>query len=244
MPNNTHMNKKQLIAFVGIALFAGVIGGLFSSGNGGIVGALAPIRQKESFTQGFYAGTTRQLSVDNSGNLTIPTSSYLTSVGWDYLGSVKLAATAASTSVVTVAKRDVLEICVNVTSYAGTTDIASLIFNGDTGADYASRFLSIANSTTTVVDNATTSATVARLFAVGQTQGRVACTVINNNTTKDKFYAVTAYSGTGTATSTGMMESGGGEWATTTQITSIKLTTAGGGNLASGTGFVVLGKNF
>lgn len=242
----TSMNHKTVIiisALVSLVIVLAVFA-VISFVPDGALGALAPIRQKESFTQGFFAGTTRQLSVNSSGILTVPTSSYLASTGMDYLGSTKLTATASSTSVVTIPARDFLEVCVNVTSYAGTSDIASLIFNNSTGTAYASRFLSVANGTTTVVDNTTTSVGVARLFAIAQTQGRVGCVAINNNTTKDKFYAVTAYSGMASATTTGPIESGGGEWATTTQITSLQLTTAGGGNLASGTGFIVYGKNF
>jgi hypothetical protein len=239
------MNQKTVIIISILAAIAvNLVGGIFS-GYGLNLGALAPIRQMESFTQGFFAGTTRQFQVTNAGIVTMPTSSYLSPVGWDYLGSTKLSATAASTTVVTIPIRDVLEVCVDIASYAGTNDIGSLIFNGDTGNDYASRFLVVPNGTTTVIDNVTTSTAVARLFATSSNQGRVGCAIINNaSTSKDRYYAVTAYSGVNTPTSTGPIESGGGEFGTTTRITSIKLTTAGGGNLGAGTGFVISGKNF
>lgn len=244
----TSMNHKRVIiisaivSFVVLLVVSTVVS--FIPSDSLPLGAFAPTRQKQSFVQGFYAGTTRQLSVDSSGNLTLPTSSFLTTA-LDYLGSTKLAATATSTATVTIPKRDLLEVCVSIVSYAGSTDIASLQFNGDTSSTlYMSRYISIANGTTTNVDNVNISTTTARLFAVAQTNGRVACVNIANSTTKDKFGAVNAFSGVATSTTSTIVETGGFEWATTTQITSIKLMTASGGNLAAGTGFVVYGKNF
>jgi hypothetical protein len=246
MPKTSMNHKKVIIisAIVSLVVLIAVSALVYFLPDNAFLGALAPIRQKESFTQGFYAGTTRQFQVDNSGNLTLPTSSYLTTA-WDKLGSTKLAATATSTATVTIPARDMLEVCVSIPSYAGSTDIASLQFNGDTSSTlYMSRYISIANGTTTSVDNTNISTTTARLFAIAQTNGRSACVNIANSATKDKFGAVNGFSGVATSTTSTVIEAGGFEWATSTQITSIKLMTAGGGNLAAGTGFVVFGKNF
>jgi hypothetical protein len=242
------MNHKTVIiisAIVSCLVIVALSALVYFLPQNAFLGALAPVRQKESFAQGFYAGTTRQLQVTNAGILTIPTSSYLSSVGWDYLGSTKLTATATSTATVTIPVRDMLEVCVSIVSYAGSTDIASLQFNGDTSSTlYMSRYISIANGTTTNTDAVNVATTTARLFAVAQTNGRTACANIANSATKDKFGAVNGFSGVATSSTGTVIEAGGFEWATTTQITSVKLMTAGGGNLAAGTGFIVLGKNF
>lgn len=68
-----------------LAVVAGGFGFVFLSLQGDGTGAYAPVVQKVPFTQGFYAGTTRQLSVDNAGNLT--TSGTVTLNGETTLGN-------------------------------------------------------------------------------------------------------------------------------------------------------------
>jgi hypothetical protein len=203
---------------------------------------------EHSFTENFYAGfkvgNSLQYGLTQNGILTVASTSFLIPVGFDYLGSTKLSTTSTSTSVLTIPARDYLIICVSIPSYAGSVDIGSLRFNGDSAADYTSRYISFANGTTTATDNSTTSATLARLFGVAQSTGRSGCYFIANSTTKDKGAGAAPWSFTGNATSTPIIDTGGWEWATTTQITSVQLLTAGGGNLATGSGVIVLGKSF
>lgn len=237
------MNSKKIIALtVLLGILVGGISGYFSSKARDILGAVS--YDVWHFGGDVYQGSNDTLMMQN-GYFVGPyaTTSYVAST-WDYLGSTKLAATATSTAVVTIPKRDYLVICVSIPSYAGTLDIGSLRFNGDTAADYSSRYISFAAGTSTATDNASTSVTLARLFAQTQSTGRSACAFVANSTTKDKFGAVTALSGTGNQATSTTIENGGFEWATTTQITSVQLLTMNGGNLAAGTGFAVFGKNF
>jgi hypothetical protein len=164
--------------------------------------------------------------------------------GLEFLGSTKLAAGAATTATVTIPARDVLVVLVRVTGYAGGGDIASLRFNGDTGANYWSRYLSWAAGGTVVANNQNVSQTLARMFALAQTQGRNAIIGINNLTGATKVGNVNGQSGTGAAATAGTLEQGGFEWANTAaQITSIVMLTAGGVNMNTGSGFAVYGRN-
>jgi hypothetical protein len=164
--------------------------------------------------------------------------------GLEFLGSTQLGSAAATTATVTIPARDVLIVLVRVTGYAGGGDIASLRLNGDTGANYWSRYLSWAAGGTTVANNQNVSQTLARMFALAQTQGRNAIIGINNLTGATKVGNVNGQSGTGAAATAGTLEQGGFEWANTAaQITSIVMVTAGGANMNTGSGFAVYGRN-
>lgn len=163
--------------------------------------------------------------------------------GYEFLGSTVLGSGAATTASVAFDARDLLLVQIRVTGYGGS-DIASLRFNGDTGANYSSRYLSSAAAATTFSNNTFQSNTFARCFAVGVTTGRSALVAISNNLGTTKCGAVSALTGTGAVATAPGLELGGFEWVNTAaQITSMLLVTAGGANLNTGTGFAVFGRN-
>ena len=161
----------------------------------------------------------------------------------EYLGSKVLTTGASTTGVLTIPSRDILVLCVRVTGYSGG-DIASLRFNGDSGANYWSRYLNAAAGGVTFTNNQNASQTLARLFALTTTLQRSAIIKITNNTTTSKLAVVNGLTGTGSAATAGFVEFGGFEWVNTTaKIKSVEMLTAGGQNLFTGTGFAVFGKN-
>lgn len=164
--------------------------------------------------------------------------------GFEFLGSTELGTAAATTSTISIPVRDIILIQVRITGYAGGGDIASLRFNGDTGANYWSRYISCAAGGTTLVNNQNVSQTLARLFALTTTLQRSTEVVITNNATTSKVGAVRAQTSTGAAATAGGVEFGGFEWVNTSaQISSVTMVTAGGANMNAGSGFVVLGAN-
>ncbi len=60
------MNKISLIFGV-VGLVIGIVGTLLLTGGGTLLGAGASHLTQESFVQGLYAGTSRQLQITNSG---------------------------------------------------------------------------------------------------------------------------------------------------------------------------------
>jgi hypothetical protein len=164
--------------------------------------------------------------------------------GYDFLGSIKLASANVSTGVLTIAARDILLVQSRVTGYSGG-DIASLRFNGDSGANYWSRHQSIATAGTTHTDAPQASATLARLHPLTSTLQRSSLHSITNNLSTSKLGTVLAATSTGSAATVGILEFGAFEWVNTSaQITSIEMRTAGGSiTLSAGTGFAVFGLN-
>lgn len=223
-----------------------------SVGNGGTGTTTVPA--KGSVLVGISSSQYNPLAVGADGNTTstdilTASSSAASGVAWqsvplgyDFLGSTVLASAATSTSLSFPARTELL-VQVSVTGYGGS-DIASFRFNGDSGTHYWSRYLRYGNGTTTAVDSTNVSQTLARLFGGGQTTGRTALVDIANSTSADKFGGLAGpLSGTGSAATAGVVEFGGWEWATTTQITSILMFAAAANNLNAGSGFAVYGKN-
>jgi hypothetical protein len=167
-----------------------------------------------------------------------------TATGLEFLGSTLMGSAAASSSVVTIPARDYLEIYVRVTGYGGS-DIASLRFNGDTGNNYWSRYLSAAAGGAVLTNNQNVSQAFARLFASGTTLGRTAVLGLSNAQTATKVGVVNGNTATNAAGTAGVIEFGGFEWVNTAaQITTVQLVTAGGQTMSIGTGFEVYGMNF
>jgi len=199
----------------------------------------------------------QELAVNDAGiSRKISGTQLSASWGWDYLGGTFLAASAHETDVVTLtyppgsgiaATRKKLEIHVMVTAYGGspdvTGDIASLRFNGDSGANYWSHhatFLSGAWTDFPVAD--------ASLIRLGPTNSRLSRNVVltvNNLATRSKTLTLKNTTGTNNASLVGEINSGGGEWVNTTdQISTVQLVNASSNNIITGSGFFVLGKDF
>lgn len=164
--------------------------------------------------------------------------------GYDFLGSTVFTSSQQASAVVAIPPRDVLQIQVRVTGYSGG-DIASLRFNGDTGANYWSRCISWAAAGTTATNAQNASATLARLFAQTTTLQRSATVGITNYATTSKVGNISAQTSSGSAGTIPVIEFGGFEWVNTSaQITSVQLLTAGGSiTMPAGTGFAVFGRN-
>lgn len=176
--------------------------------------------------------------------------------GLDYLGSTKLSAAAHETSNLTLtyppgsgvaATRDFLWIFVRIVSYGGSPDplgdIGSLRFNGDSGANYWSlhaTFLSGAWS-----DFPQANASLIRLASTPSRLSRNVMATVNNFATRGKTVNIKNQTGTADPNTVGVMNLGGGEWVNLVdQISSVQLVDAGSNNMGSGSGFIVLGKNF
>lgn len=132
---------------------------------------------------------------------------------------------------------------INVSGYAGT-DVVSAQFNGDTGPNYWSRYLTAAQGTSTLVNLETTGATAIACGVVAN-KGRVVMMQIVNAAARSKIVQVMNQFGSGsTASASTATVSGQGEWLNTAQqITSILLTTVGGTSLTAGSSFQLFGWN-
>jgi hypothetical protein len=164
----------------------------------------------------------------------------------DYLGSTKLASAAHETSVVNIEARDFLWIFVRVTSYGGspdaTGDIASLRFNGDSGANYWTRHLhfdGVWNDTPNI------DTTLIRLAESNSRLSRNVFCTVNNLATRGKTVNIKNQTGTANPSVVGSINVAGGEWVNLVdQITSVQLINQGSNNMGTGSGVIVWGKNF
>ncbi|GEM_PF-3853222 len=163
---------------------------------------------------------------------------------WVDLGGLVLGSAAVTTGVLTIPAYDLLRVSVRVTGYSGS-DIASLRFNADAGANYWSRYLSAAAGVATLTNNVNVSQTLARLFAVGITLQRSGVFLITNRAATSKVGCSMGQDGSGAAGTSAGLSFGGFEWVNTAaQITSIEMRTAGGSiTLSAGSGFAVEGRN-
>ena len=167
--------------------------------------------------------------------------------GLDYLGSTVLAASAHETAVVTIEPRDFLWIYVLISAYGGspdaTGDIGSLRFNGDTGNNYWSRHLYYDAGVWN--DVVTASTNLIRLAPTNSRLSRNVFCTINNRANRGKTVNMKNQTGTADAAVVGQVNIAGGEWVNLVdQITSVQMVDAGANNLITGSGFIVLGKNF
>jgi hypothetical protein len=171
----------------------------------------------------------------------------------DYLGGAVLASPAHETEVVTLnydglaTTRDFLWIFVRVASYGGTPDpsgdIASLRFNGDSGANYWTSHVHWIGGAWSEVNHA--SATLLRLADSNSRLSRNVFLTINNLATRGKTCNIKNQTGTANAAVIGGINIAGGEWVNLVdQITSVQLIDAGSNNMGTGSGFVVMGRNF
>lgn len=162
---------------------------------------------------------------------------------FDFLNSAELAVAAATLGVLTVPARDELLLLICVNGYS-SGDIASLRFNGDTGANYSSRYLSSVAGGVVWVSNQNVSQTLARMFALTTTSGRHAIVGIKNKLNAAKIGNVSGQTGVTSAATGLQLEIGGFQWQNTTaQITSVEMRTAGGQNMTAGSSIVILGRD-
>jgi len=158
--------------------------------------------------------------------------------GWVLLGRTQLTVAAASTTNVTIASGyDLLRVEYMVTGYSGG-GIASFRFNADaTATNYFSRWASMA-AAGVVWSQVTTTATAAIML------GQANSTLQRGGTMRVSNFAATNHLCTfAGGTSTGgapLLEHGGGEYISTTTISSIQMIVAGV-NLSVGSGFAVYG---
>jgi hypothetical protein len=162
----------------------------------------------------------------------------------EFLGSIRLSSSNVSTGVLTIPPREQLIIQCNIAGYSGG-DIASLRFNGDTGANYWDRHLYSAPGGVTWTNAQNLSTNLIRLAATGVTQGRTVVVNVMNLSNVSKSCAMQVCTLTGSAGTGGQADIGFGEWVNTAaQITSVEMRTAGGSiTMPAGTGFAVYGKN-
>jgi hypothetical protein len=162
----------------------------------------------------------------------------------EFLGSTFLAADAVTTAALAIPARDYIVIVIQTTGF-DITDIAALQFNSDTGANYVSRYLSVATGGVTWVNTATINATRAKLFHVTTLSPKVHFISMINRGTTSKSGWQNVYIASGNVGATPAIVVGGFEWVNTAaQITSVVLFTDGGNKLLAGSGFAVWGGNF
>jgi hypothetical protein len=164
---------------------------------------------------------------------------------WEFLGSASLTAAATSLASGTLAARDELMIVARIVSLS-VADIPALRFNGDTAANYWTRYLTAATGVATVANAQTASALMARLSGVSVTNGRTFSVIMSNRLASTKVGTVDAATGSGAAATIPATDiTGSFEWINTTaQVTSVTLLAAGGtATMGIGSGFVVYGRN-
>jgi hypothetical protein len=165
----------------------------------------------------------------------------ITFPGMTEIGSLRLTASAITTGVLTIPAYEQLMLLCNIAGYSGG-DIASLRFNGDTGANYWDRHLMSAAAATTFTNAQNASTTLIRLAGNAVTQGRTVQVSIMNLATASKPVSMQVCTLTGAAGTVGNADIGWGN--TSAQITSIEMRTAGGSiTMPAGTGFTVYGSN-
>lgn len=160
--------------------------------------------------------------------------------GLEFLGFGTVAAGIVTT---TIQPRDYLKLLINVGSYGGGGDIASLQFNLDTGNNYWWRHMTAAAGAAVWANTQGTTTNLIQLADAAVNQGRTIEVDIINKPTKSKSCTIRTQTLTGAVGTAGIISLGGGEWVNTTvQITSITLTDVSlVGFTAS---MAIFGKNF
>jgi hypothetical protein len=127
-----------------------------------------------------------------------------------------------------------------ITGYGGT-DVASLRFNADSGANYWTRFITAAQGTSTLSNVENAADTLIRLGPVTN-KGRSVIVRIVNHPTKTKVVSILNTIGTGTTTPALVTLVGAGEWTNATdQINQIDIVTQGGATMLAGSTVALLG---
>lgn len=158
-----------------------------------------------------------------------------------FLAEGVLAANSPSFPAVSFNAMNTLLIFVSVSGYAGT-DVVSVQFNGDVAANYWSRYLTAAQGTNTLVNTENAAATAIAL-GLPANKGRAVMLHVVNSALKTKVARIDNQFGSGVSgTASTATVCGLGEWAnTSSQITSILLTTVGGISMTLGSSYLILG---
>lgn len=162
-----------------------------------------------------------------------------------YLGqTAPLAAAAANLGTIVIPPFNCLYIEIVLTGFSGS-DQLGIRFNGDTGANYVSRFLTAAAGVATLTDAPFVSATSMRLTAAAGTLGGHISLKINNFATVSKQTQIITQTTSGAAgTAPALALSASGEWVNTSaQITSVLVMAIGANSLNAGSSVTIWGSN-
>lgn len=170
--------------------------------------------------------------------------------GWEFLASTVLGGAAVTTGAITVAARDELLIVFRVVSVS-SSDTVGLRFNGDTGNNYWWRGITSVKTATSgsapaFVDTFLASTSRILVYPLAGTTQITGHAIVTNRSATTKVAAINSAIGSAAAaTVPTTMVFGAGEWINTAaQITSVTmLSTGGAATLATGSGFVVFGRN-
>jgi hypothetical protein len=158
-----------------------------------------------------------------------------------FLGGWQLTANAISFPAIVFPAFNSLTVTIYVTGYGGS-DVVSLQFNGDTGANYVDRTVTAAAGGVVLTDTPTPNTTLIRM-GLPTAQGRVVQANILNNAARRKVVMVNNQIGSADQTAPAAIHLGGlGLWNNTSaQITSITCLTAGGLSILAGSSIAVYG---
>jgi hypothetical protein len=161
-----------------------------------------------------------------------------------FLDGVNLSVAAANFGTLTIPAFNTLWIEINVSGFSGS-DFLSLRFNGDTGTNYVSRYLTAVAGGVVVVDNPFVSATALRITPISGTLAAHTSMKINNTAAVSKVCQISTILTTGAAgTAPTAVLSGAGEWVNTTaQITSVLGLVGGANNFNAGSSISIWGSN-
>lgn len=166
--------------------------------------------------------------------------------GLEYLGGAKAAGPVASLATPTFAARDVLMIFGNW-GLLSAAAIPGLRFNGVSTATYWHRQFSAGDlaGQLTFANRQTPSATLAELWHLATVQPGSFLAVVSNRLATSKGLFFSPSLSTGSAAAVPVVVIGSGEMVnTTTQITSVAMTSAVATTFPAGSGLQVFGRNF
>jgi hypothetical protein len=164
--------------------------------------------------------------------------------GWELLASLNMSAAANSTGAIAFSPRKELMVVIRVQGIQGG-DIPALRFNGDTGNDYSTRFLTAAAGGATLADVPVASTSQLRLSGITNGGLRQHTLFIANHKDWPKVATIQSALESGGAGGTPALDvSGTGTWAiTNAQISSIELRTVGGINMNDNTSIMIFGRD-
>lgn len=159
-------------------------------------------------------------------------------------GAGPITVAAANLGTIAIIPMNTLWIEITLTGFSGS-DQLGIRFNGDTGANYVSRFLTAAAGVATLTDAPFVSATAMRLTAAAGTLGAHVSLRINNILGVSKQTLIQSQTTSGAAgTAPALAVSASGEWVNTTaQITSVQVLVVGANNLSVGSSVSIWGTN-
>lgn len=168
-------------------------------------------------------------------------------VGWDYLASYVASGDVATSGALAIPARDELMIVIRGVTPSTLGGWPGLRFNGDSAANYRSRFLFANGGSTTLSNQDNLSKTS---MPVSDTTGNIGGTLviwISNLASLSKSAVIKGSTRSGSAASSAqMMLAGDGEWVNTAaQITSVELLAGSSTNvLGAGGAIAIFGRSF